>query len=182
MNGNDIFCTVEGENLSKVKNSNHYFLHFNLSFPNEYDGKFEWVLGFGNPALFCCLGGNGRIFIDGTFKIVPKPFYQCLIRMVFDEQTDSFVPVFYILLTFKTEQVYRIALFWVKLSSNYKIRPLSITCAFEKALRNAISIKFPQIRYVSRLCGLYSNPVYSDSGGCVHGTCYGSSTVTHPRN
>ena len=101
MNGNDIFRTIESENLSKMKNSNLFFLHFNLSFPNEYDGKLERILGFGNPALFRCLGGNRRIFIDGTFKIVPKPFYQCLIVMVFNKQTDSFVLVFYILLTSK---------------------------------------------------------------------------------
>ena len=136
------FCTIESENLSKMKNCNFFFLQFNLSFPNEYNGKLERILGFGKPS-FRCLGGNGRIFIDGTFKIVPKPLYQCLIIMVFDKQTDSFVPVFYVLMTSKTEQIYRIALFWIKFTTNYKMRPLLITCDFEKALYNAISVEFP---------------------------------------
>ena len=144
MNGNDVFRIIESENLAVVKDSNQFFLHFNVSYPNEDSKKYEKILGFGNPALFRCLGGNDRIFIDGTFKIVPKPFYQCLIIMVFDEQTDAFVPVFYILLTSKTEAIYRIALSWVKLTSNYKIRPKSITCDFEKALHNAIAFEFPQ--------------------------------------
>ena len=29
-------------------------------------------------------------------------------------------------------------------TTNYKMRPLSITCDFEKALHNAISVEFPQ--------------------------------------
>ena len=105
----------------------------------------ERIIGFGNPSLIRVLGGNKRVFIDGTFKIVPKPFYQCLIIMVFDEQTDSFVPVFYVLLTSKTEQIYRHALYWVKASSNYKMKPDSITCDFEKALHNAIALEFPNV-------------------------------------
>jgi len=143
LNGNDVYRTIEMESLSKIKNSNLFFLQFNITFPNEYDGKLERIIGFGNPSLIRVLGGNKRVFIDGTFKIVPKPFYQCLIIMVFDEQTDSFVPVFYVLLTSKTEQIYRHALYWVKASSDYKMKPDRITCDFEKALHNAIAIEFP---------------------------------------
>ena len=110
LNGNDVFRTIENDTISRVKNSNLFFLHFNCSFPNEYDGKLERIIGFGNPALFRVLRGCKRLFIDGTFKFVPKPFYQCLILMVFDEQTDCYVPVFYVLLTSKTEQIYSQAL------------------------------------------------------------------------
>ena len=143
INGNDVFRTIEMEHLSKMKDSNNFFLQFNITFPNEYDGKLERIIGYGNPSLFRVFGGNQKVFIDGTFKICPKPFYQCLIIMVFDEQTDAYVPVFYVLLTSKTEQIYRHVLYWVKTTTQYKMRPLTITCNFEKALHNAISVEFP---------------------------------------
>ena len=100
-------------------------------------------MGFRNPPLFRTFGGNKQVFIDGTFKIVPKPFYQCLIIMVFDEQTDSFVPCFYILLTSKTAQIYHHALYWVKSTVGSNFNPASVTCNFKKALHNAIKIEFP---------------------------------------
>ena len=99
------------------------FLQFNLTFPSSFTGKLERVIGFGSPALFQCIGGNQKVFINGTFKIVPKPFYQCLIVMVFDNQTDVYVSVFYILLTSKTEK---------------------IICDFEKGLHNANLEAFPK--------------------------------------
>ena len=101
LNGSDIFRTIESEKVGKSSTTKQWFMHFNLTFPASYNGKMERITGFGNPALFRCFGGNQKIFIDGTFKIVPKPFYQCLIVMVFDNQTDEYVPVFYILLTSK---------------------------------------------------------------------------------
>ena len=79
-----------------------------------------------------------KVFIDGTFKIVPKQFYQCLIVMVFDNQTDVYVPVFYILLTSKTEKIYRHALHLMNETAGSKMNPTSVTCDYEKGLRNTI--------------------------------------------
>ena len=146
-NGNDVFRTIEMSHLSKMKNSNQFFLQFNIAYPNEHtEGKMERIIGFGNPALFRIFGGNSKIFIDGTFKVCPKPFYQCLIIMVFDEQTDVFVPVFYVLLTSKNTQIYRHALHWIRSSVDHKMQPLTITCDFEKALHSAIKTEFPSAR------------------------------------
>ena len=78
LNGNDMYRTIEMDHLSKIKNSNLFFLQFNITFPNEYDGKLERILGLGNPSLFRTFGGNKRVFIGGTFKIVPKPFINAL--------------------------------------------------------------------------------------------------------
>ena len=63
--------------------------------------------------------------------------------MVFDEQIDSFMPVFYVLLTSKTQQMYQHSLHWVKITANNKMRPTTVTCDFEKALHNVIRIEFP---------------------------------------
>ena len=138
LNGNDVFRTIEMENVAKSSFTKQFFLQFNLTFPSSFSGKLERVIGFGNPALFRCFGGNQKIFIDGTFKIVPKPFYQCLIVMVFDSQTDAYVPVFYILLTSKTERIYGHALRLMNEAAGNKLKPTSVTCDFEKGLHNAV--------------------------------------------
>ena len=49
--------------------------HADSCYAKAEAGKLERVIGFRNPALFRCFGGNQKVFIDGTFKIVPKPFY-----------------------------------------------------------------------------------------------------------
>ena len=42
------------------------------------------------------------MFVDATFDIVPHPFYQFLIIMVFDARLRIFIPVAWILMTGKT--------------------------------------------------------------------------------
>ena len=143
LNGSDVFRTIETNTVAKVRNTNPFFLQFNATFPNDCDGKLECMIGFGNPPLFRTLRGCKRMFIDGTFKFVPKPFYQCLIIMIFDDQTDAYVPVFYILLTSKTKQIYIQALRWVQISVDQQINPVSVTCDFEIALQKAIVSTFP---------------------------------------
>ena len=65
--------------------------------------------------------------------------------MVFDNQTDSYVPVFYVLLTSKTQQIYTHALRWIEATVDRKIIPSTITCDFKIALQNAISATFPGV-------------------------------------
>ena len=65
--------------------------------------------------------------------------------MVFDEQTDAYVPIFYVLMTSKTQQVYSHALCWLEAMIDRKISPSTITCDFEIALQNAISTQFPGV-------------------------------------
>ena len=47
-----------------------------------------------------------QMFVDATFRIVPHPFYQCLIVMVFDASLKIYIPVAWILMTGKTEECY----------------------------------------------------------------------------
>ena len=123
------------DTVVKVKKSNLFLCLFIFTFPNEYNGKLERIIGFGNPSLSRLLRGCKRMFINGTFKFLPKPFYQCLIIMVFDNQTDAYVPVFYILMTSKTQQVYSHVIRWLDATIICKISPSSITCDFEIALQ-----------------------------------------------
>ena len=141
-NGDDIFRTLERPPLSMVKASSFFFLQFNLSITDAESGKLDRIVGFGNPVLFGLLSGKVQIYIDSTFRIVPHPFYQCLIIMVFDTQTKSYVPVIYMLMTGKSENLYLHALHWIIVKSGWSIEPFSVTCDFEKALHNAVRRQF----------------------------------------
>ena len=60
------------------------FLQFNqIVFDNETQ-KFERIMVYGNSSLFGILSGDVQLYIDGTFRIYPFQFYQCLIIMGFD--------------------------------------------------------------------------------------------------
>ena len=84
LSGCDVFRELETPPLSMVQNSSHFFLQLNLSIPDIERKKIHRIMGYGNPSLFGTLTGNIQIYIDGTFNIVPYPFYQCLIIMVYD--------------------------------------------------------------------------------------------------
>ena len=88
------------------------------------------------------MNGKVQVYIDGTFRIVPNPFYQCLIVIVFDVQTEIYVAIVYVLMTSKTESLYWHALHWIIVASNWKLDPFSVTCNFEKALHNAARLQF----------------------------------------
>ena len=138
MNGNDIFRTIEMKNVAKSSFSNQFFLQFNLRFPSSFTSKFESVIGFSNSALFHCFGGNQKVFINETFKIVPKLFYQCLIVMVFNNQTDVYIPMFLYLADLHDQKIYGHALRLMNKTAGSKMNPTSVTCDFEKGLHNAI--------------------------------------------
>ena len=142
INGSDLIRKLESEPLSMVQNSSNFFLQFNLTIPDCETRKMHRIIGYGNPALFGTLAGNVQIYIDGTFNIVPHPFYQCLIIMVYDIQTTVYVPVMYILMTGNSESMYWHALHWMIVCSGWRLEPFSVTCDFEKALHNAVTGQF----------------------------------------
>ena len=53
------------------------------------------------------LGNSKQIFIDGTFKSCPANFFQILIIHAFDFETKIKLPVFFILMTSKTSEIYK---------------------------------------------------------------------------
>jgi hypothetical protein len=53
------------------------------------------------------LKGPVDLYCDTTFApCTPDPFYQCLIIMIFEYSTSSFVPVLYALMTQKCKELY----------------------------------------------------------------------------
>ena len=90
--GSDIIRELESPPLSMVHDGTRLFLQFNSSISNHKDNTFDRVIGWGHPALFGLLRVKMcQLFIDGTFSIVPYPFYQCLVIMVFDQATGKFL-------------------------------------------------------------------------------------------
>ena len=145
LNGSDVYRTIESPEIAKFRNSNLWFLQFNISLPVKNDEKLDRIIRMGNPSLFSLLSGNNELFIDGTFKIVPKPFYQVLVIMCYDQQTRKYVPIMYILMTGKTEVLYRHALYWVNAIVFGHSTPKMVTCDFEKGLINAVRGTFKNV-------------------------------------
>ena len=87
---------------------------------------------------------NINIFIDGTFKCVPKQFYQCLILIVEDDETDLFIPVsFFLVDTKESWAIWHFLNMSLQLS-NCTLKPKSIMTDYEKGLVKTIKEFFPK--------------------------------------
>ena len=109
MGGDDMLRILEKDrSLHNLPSTGLPFLQFHGSLPHP-EKKDEWMryMIFGNRVLFTLLAARALdLFIDATFSMTPHPFYQVLIIMVHDCQTDLYVPVIYALMTHKCEDLY----------------------------------------------------------------------------
>ena len=78
------------------------------------------------------------LLIDGTFRTVPRPFYQLL--TIHSHYLSRTTPFIYVLMSKKTEESY-IQVF-SKIQEIIEIKPKQIITDFEKGLSNAASISF----------------------------------------
>ena len=101
------------------------------------------IIAFSNPYLFYYLSNAKSLYIDAVFLIAPKPFYQCLVIMIFEETLQVYSPILYNLMTNKYQKMCQNALKWIFKLSGRRVNPVTITCDFEQALLNAISGIFP---------------------------------------
>ena len=143
-----IYNDILNPPLGLVTNSDRFF------FNNQIIGidtrakvppyRTESAVSWANPALLGILQiPNIHLFVDGTFRSVPKGFAHCFIVMAYDNTTKAYVPIMYTLMTSMTEYAYTNLLHNLIVASDYKLNPSSITCDFEVALRNAIKDQFP---------------------------------------
>ena len=140
--GGDALRALEQPSLGMVQNSNYWFLQFSCTIADNETNNVEKIVGFGNPGLCgSLLGEIVQLYIYGTFKIIPYPFYQCLIIMAFGETLGVYVPVLYILMTVKTHWLYWYALHWVIVATELRLDPFLVTCDFDKPLHNAVREK-----------------------------------------
>ena len=85
-NGTGISRSLECTPLLMVQDYSFFSSQFNLSYADVETKKIHRILGYGNLLLFGTLAGKVQVYIDGTFNIVPYPFYQYLIVMMYDVQ------------------------------------------------------------------------------------------------
>ena len=92
-----------------------------------------------------------HLFIDATFKIAPKNYYQILNIIGYDETKNFNMPVFHIIMSNKSFESYnKIFQEILNLLDEYKIKinfkNIIINCDFEKSLINAIRNNFKEIK------------------------------------
>lgn len=84
-----------------------------------------------------------HIFVDATFGCVPKPFKQCLILMVYDPSLKIYIPVYYVLMTGKSEKVYDMAYMQMDVAADEEMDPSAVGVDFETALLKMAGKHFP---------------------------------------
>jgi hypothetical protein len=121
------------------------FLKFNFLYelPNENKkdkNHFHRILLWAHPNLLFMLRHQGiHTYVDATFHSVPRPFTQCIVLMVSDDETDLFVPIVYLLVDAKAAWTYWNFFNLVLIMTETKFDPSMITCDFEKALMQSIA-------------------------------------------
>ena len=125
------------------ENDTRFFLQFHTV--TSIEAKLLRQIGWAHPELLAILKHKSlELFIDGTFRCTPKPFYQCYILMAFDPETDEFLPIYFTLLESKSEWTYWMMLNNIICSTHLKIDAESITLDFEEAaIKAAKGIHIP---------------------------------------
>jgi ribosomal protein L21E len=95
---------------------------------------------FVNPEFMGLLNGRVDIYINATFDpCTPHPFYQCLIIMVLNPSTGSYVSVIYTLMT-HTCTVYWQVFNQVKVLTKNKMEICTYTRHFKRAEMNTLEV------------------------------------------
>jgi hypothetical protein len=143
----------QGDTIKTVENTPQYnsmsdlgrpLLHCSSCFPHPAKpNSNKRIMIFANPANLGLLQGPVDIYTDATFNpCTLVPFYQCLIVMIYDHSTSSFVPVLYALMTHKCKELYSRLFAEIVRLSKYKMRCRTYTSDFERGLMNQMAEHF----------------------------------------
>lgn len=69
-------------------------------------GKVQELVVWASSEGLCVLRQQNQIFVDGTFRVVPREFCQCLVIVSFDKSAGLYVPCIWALMTSRTETMY----------------------------------------------------------------------------
>jgi hypothetical protein len=142
--GNTISTIENTPDYNKMTDQDRPFLHCSACFPHpkKPDTNMQMMI-FANPYLLGLLKGLVDIFIDATFSpCTPNPFYQCLIIMVYDSQTSSYIPVIYALMTHKVTELYGHVFSQINMLMQGKMKVRTYTIDFKRALMNMCELHF----------------------------------------
>ena len=142
--GDDISTVTDTKNYRLMTDMTRPFLQHSGVWPHpDGSGEYMRAMIFGNPALISQLKNvQLDIFVDATFDCVPSPFYQCLIVMVYHNETSTYVPVLYALMTHKNETLYWHVFLAVVYCSEWTITARTYTTDFELGLMNQMWRQF----------------------------------------
>lgn len=142
--GDAISTVMDVPQYSQMRGTARPFVQYSSTMPNpQKSGEIIRKMVFGNPSLFGLLKVKQvDLFVDVTFSCCPNPFQQCLIIMVFNGETSSFVPVVYILMTHKNEHAYWEAFNQKVVLSDWKLHCSTFTSDFERAMINELENQF----------------------------------------
>ena len=146
----DTFCKTRDESCSQT--FMQYKGDFKIPNQSKVDIKGSFVI-LGSIFMLKQLQENAW-FIDATFSIVPSCYFQLLTILVFNTQSQTYIPAAFILMTSKHENCYITA--FSALNSVCKglklsINPKHIMTDFERSLRNALEWIYPD----AELLGCY---------------------------
>lgn len=139
-------CTISPARL--LSNGQPFFRRY---WSGDVHGEYHQIMIWATNESISLMKYNGHTFVDGTFRMAPAPFVQCLIIMVYDIGTDSFVPCAYCLITGKNEHLYCNVFHELIVLTEYSWMPKILTLDFEKGLISAVNHQFPQ----SKIHGCY---------------------------
>ena len=127
---NEAFCLAKSEFINFKKNN-----------------KLEKYIIFGSEFQLNFYNEIQELFIDGTFKICPKNYYQLVNIFGFNKNKNFYMPLNYILLTSKNEELYTEAfehlIRLIQSHTNIKsFDDVKITADFELGLRKSIKKVF----------------------------------------
>ena len=95
------------------KKSEEAFMCFNVTWSDDKGP--QRVMGFAWPsAIKAMYNKELDVHFDGTFKMTPNGFQQVCILGIRDHSSGKHLPVFYILMTTKTQRAYETAFFNIK--------------------------------------------------------------------
>jgi hypothetical protein len=156
--GTDTLTKIEMKNYSLISETDprpFLITSYKYLLPNneeKEDRKLHSMLMWAHPDLISIMRRHmTAIYIDCTFRCVPKPYTQCLIAMIYDDETDLYVPAVYILLDNKSQWTYWHALHFILVETETKFNPLTVTTDFEQALLNAVKEQLPNAHRVGCL-------------------------------
>jgi hypothetical protein len=110
-----------------------------------HKGKMSSLLGFAHPSLVKLLKYKGiTLFVDGAFKVTPAPFAQCVIIMLYDQATELYMPIFYVLTTARDEWAYWHLFHWINVCTGVTMQPSVVTCDFEWGIIKGVQDQFPE--------------------------------------
>jgi len=125
-NSKEAFCLAKAEFIKINKNN-----------------KLEKYVIFGSQFQLNFYTEVQELFIDGTFTICPKSYYQLANAFGYNRNKHFHMPLNFILLSSKSEELYTEAFFHLAniIKSHTKLQSfddIKITCDFELALRKTV--------------------------------------------